>query len=70
MRLEITYCEDIGGWLSSVYVGGHFVAGLPDLHNTQAEAYTYCAEYVLTQGYFQITGRFPLFHEGFLDEDM
>lgn len=63
LRLDFFYCENTSGWYSSVYVDGECVATLPDRRATQAEAYAYCAEYVLTQGYFRITGRFPLFHE-------
>lgn len=68
MRFQYEYLEPSAGnpygqWFSTVWVNGHPVAGLPSPRPSEAEAFAYCAEYVLAQGYFHITGRMPLFYE-------
>lgn len=63
MIFEIFLCP-VDGWVAWVQNrDGQPVAALPATHATRAEAWCYCAEYVLSQGHHQITGRFPMFYE-------
>lgn len=62
LLFELKYCEVLGGWSSSVFIGEQCVAHLPDIKRTQEEAWAYCAEYVLVQGYFWMTSRLPVLH--------
>lgn len=63
MDFQLIYCP-VDKWIARILTrDGQPVAALPATHETRDEAWCYCAEYVLTQGYFQITGRFPMFHE-------